>query len=244
MDKIKKISLKRLLKYFTISIPIFIAVFCIFYCKDKTYIIAKSIELKNKHLPFYYNEVRRDFRYNQNYLVLGTWAGGPLPSWGTYFDEFKARCLFQGEYNKITKMVIAQKGSDRLEDGYAVFGCKYGRDSIICTDFSIDLPYCDNADFVIKKAPADIFVDFDQKGKISISKIRFTEDELMAFIEKVYSEKGKDVRIFILADKNASEGNLNELSGKIKETGFNPYRVFLDVESRKKSRFVCVAKRL
>lgn len=159
---------------------------------------------------------------------------------------FKARCLFKGEWKQITQMVFARKGSDKIEDGYGIFGYDFKENILIphidtLIKMKINLPHCDDGEVLTETDPRDIQVDMTKENTLFICRSALTEGLLMSIIRKSQAEYG-DCRIFIFADQDCPEDKLKELVDRIKETGQIIYRVYLD--SKNKGRFVCVAKKL
>ncbi len=70
-------------------------------------------------------------------------------------------------------------------------------------DYSIELAIAPHGKPEDKKDPREVKIDIDEKGRITIQKIRLTPSELNAMVKKIVGDYGLDVPIIIRGDGRA-----------------------------------------
>jgi len=144
---------------------------------------------------------------------------------------FSGRMLFEGKDKKITKLVIAKKGSDELEEGYAVFGCKYGLNALAeeIYDELVCLPESEVGEYITfdNYNPDSLTISMRSDGTINVcGRIISMKmlDQILENVKKQYTDS--TVSVFLRIDKDCSEANASKLKDLIEPYNFEIHQVF------------------
>lgn len=159
---------------------------------------------------------------------------------------FKGRCLFEGNSEDITKMVIANRGSNILSDGYGVFGCRYGRNILqeYPCDGAIILPLSNNGTVFTEKLDGDLNISLRRNGSIFFKDKVIQKDQLDDMLSLYKGKESNKGRFFLWIDKQASDNDIQNFKKKIITISFPAYQVFRSLKSDKEGRIVLIAQKL
>jgi len=141
-------------------------------------------------------------------------------------------------------MVIARKGSDKLEERYAVFGCNYGRNPLAeyIHDESVSLPESKLGQYITydNYNPDSLTISKRKDGTINVSGQNIsttTLNEILKNVKKQFNDS--TVCVFLRIDKECPERKASQLKELIKPYNFETYQVFY-----KKDENYPIAKRI
>jgi biopolymer transport protein ExbD len=156
----------------------------------------------------------------------------------------QGRCIFEGQNKTIQKLVIAKKGSDKLEEGYAVFGCKYGLNALAeeIYDEAVSLPESKRGQYITYKNynPNSLTISMRKNGDINVNGRIISVsvlDEVLKNAQKQFI--GSPFSIFLRIDKDCPQGNTTPLIKLIKQYHFKIYQVF-----NKEGEYYPIAKQI